>query len=120
MKKLNSIALLLAAGTLLSGCSRINFVQYEQEGNTQEESRWHHTTMNGLIELSAPLNLSEVCRGKAWNYVSTETSFSNWAVSLLNPAVPYVVLYSPRINRVQCFQVPMANAKDEEEKPASP
>lgn len=119
MKKLKPIALLLAASTLLSACSRINFVQYEQKGNTQEESRWHHTTVNGLIELSAPLNLSEVCRGKAWNYVSTETSFSNWAVSLLNPAVPYVVLYSPRTNRVQCYQVPIKNNKAEEEKSTS-
>ena len=53
--------LLLLSGllaTLFSACSRIHFVQYEQEGNTQEESRWHHTTVNGLIELSAPLNLS--------------------------------------------------------------
>ncbi|WP_299772162.1 hypothetical protein [uncultured Pseudoteredinibacter sp.] len=114
MKKLKSIALLLTASTLVSACSRINFVQYEQEGNTQEESRWHHTTINGLIELSPPLNLSEVCRGKAWNYVSTETSFSNWAVSLLNPTVPYVVLYSPRTNRVQCYQVPLTSSDNKE------
>ncbi len=114
MKKPNVSALILGAVVALSGCSRIHFVQYDQEDNKQEETRWHHTTLNGLVELSPPLNLSEVCRGKAWNHVTTETSFSNWAVSLFNPTIPYLVLYSPRTNRIQCYQVPIKNEENKD------
>ncbi|MBB6522037.1 Bor/Iss family lipoprotein [Pseudoteredinibacter isoporae] len=114
MKKLNFLVITLTSLVALSACSRIHFVQYEQENNEQEEKRWHHTTLNGLVELSPPLNLSEVCRGKAWNHVTTETSFGNWAVSLLNPAIPYLVLYSPRTNRIQCYQVPIENSNDKD------
>ncbi|GAA6152053.1 Bor/Iss family lipoprotein [Pseudoteredinibacter isoporae] len=112
MKKLSCYALVLSGLLAISGCSRIHFVQYEQENNQQKETRWHHTTLNGLVELSPPLNLSEVCRGKAWNHVTTETTFGNWAASLLNPTVPYLVLYSPRTNQVQCYQVPIKSETD--------
>ncbi|MCV6614845.1 MAG: Bor family protein [Cellvibrionaceae bacterium] len=103
---MNKFILMIIGGCIgLVGCSRISFVQYQQAHNQQELSRWHHTIVNGLIELSPPIDLRQVCGDKTWNYVTTETSVANVAVGILNPALPYLSLYSPQTARIQCFQV---------------
>lgn len=88
---------------LISGCNSITFVQYEQEGDQRTQQSWHHTTLNGLVELSRPLNLQEVCDGKAWNTVKTEATFFNAVVATLVPNIG-VSLYTPWTNEVECFE----------------
>lgn len=101
----NNIAVLVIASLslLLGACSTIEFVQYEQQGIQPSEEFWHHGTLNGMVEISRPLNLHEVCEGKAWNSVTTELTVYNVLVTSIVPRIPPLVFYTGWTNRVECF-----------------
>ena len=90
----------------LSGCGTITFVQYEQPGEHKTTKRWHHATLNGLVELSQPLDVRVVCGSKAWTNVTIERTFTNIVVGALVPSLPYVSFYVPWTNKVECFEEP--------------
>jgi hypothetical protein len=88
----------------LCACSSITFVQVEQEGEQAIHDRWHHTTLNGMVEISKPLDIRDVCGNKAWTQITTELTPYNFMAGVLVPSVPFVVSYSPWTNRVQCHE----------------
>lgn len=97
--------LTIALGAMLSSaCSTITFVQYEQPGEQKSKGKWHHLALNGMVEISQPLNIKTLCGDKTWNKVTTEYTLSNWLVGALVPSIPYVVLYTPYTNTVECFE----------------
>lgn len=63
----------------------------EAEDSVVRES-WHHIALNGLIEVSAPLDIDYVCDDKQWDTVTIEQSFLN---SLATISSTYFSLYSP-------------------------
>ncbi len=101
----NAKKLLLAGAALhLCACSSITFVQVEQEGEPTTHDRWHHTTINGMVEISKPLDVSSVCGTKAWTQITTELTPYNFMAGAIVPGIPYIISYSPWTNRVQCFE----------------
>jgi hypothetical protein len=88
----------------LSGCSTIQFVQHEQPGKHKTVNRWHHSTLNGTVELSAPLNIKSICGAKAWTTITTEfTPYNALAATIFSGA--YIVsLHSAWTNKVQCYK----------------
>lgn len=89
----------------LSGCSTIQFVQHEQVAEHKTVNRWHHSTLNGMVELSAPLDIRSICGKKAWTTITTEfTPYNALAVALLTgPTV--ISFYSAWTNKVQCYKL---------------
>jgi hypothetical protein len=57
---------------LISGCSTIEFVQHEQNFNNSTTNRWHHSTLNGIVEISKPLNIQSICGTKAWTTITSQ------------------------------------------------
>lgn len=88
----------------LQACSSITFVQNEQPGEQEAHTQWHHLAINGMVELSKPLDVREMCGERTWNTITTEYSFTNGLVGLLVPSVPFLVPYTPWTNRVECYQ----------------
>ena len=77
---------------LLSGCSTIHFVNGPELDDTVIREEWHHTALNGLIEISPPVNISYNCDNKQWDTITIERSFLNGLASL--PA-QYLSIYAP-------------------------
>jgi len=89
---------------LLSGCSTIEFVQHEQAGDRDSINRWHHVTLNGMVEISKPLNVQSICGKKAWTTITTEYTFYNSLPALIIPTTPLFSLYSAWTNKVKCYE----------------
>jgi hypothetical protein len=90
--------------SFLSGCSTIQFVQHEQPGDQAAVNHWHHSTLNGMVEISKPLNIGSICGKKAWTTITTEFTFYNALPVILVPSLPLVSFYSAWTNRVKCFE----------------
>ena len=93
-------------GLTLVGCSTINFVQYEQPGEHKTVHRWHHTTLNGMVEVSKPLDIRTICQNRAWTKITTEHTVYNWLAEIAIPKPGGVLLYSAWTNKVQCHEPP--------------
>lgn len=103
--KLCKLVQLCILSCLCGACSSITFEQYHQENNTHEARKWHHTILNGVVEVSPPLNLKEICKDTTWNKVTTVYTPTNWLVATLNPfKIPFLIPYTPWTNSVQCYQ----------------
>lgn len=96
--------LLIALGSSLIACSTVNFVQIEQEGKQVERSKWHHIVLNGMVEVSPPLDVRKVCGDKAWNRITTEFTFYNWLATAATPSIPYLSPYTPWTNTIECYE----------------
>lgn len=94
---------------MLSACSTITFEQYQQPGEQPSENRWHHMALNGIVEISRPLDLKPICGDRTWNSITTEYTVLNAITSAIVPSVPFVVTYTPYTIKVECFQ-PTASA----------
>jgi hypothetical protein len=89
---------------VLTGCSTIQFVQHEQPDNHSTVNRWHHLTLNGLVEVSKPLDIKSICGKKAWTTISTEFTFYNAVPAVLMPTISLVSFYSSWTNKVKCYE----------------
>ena len=98
------VLILFLVSQLLVSCSSVTFVQVEQEGEHQTTNKWHHATLNGMVEISKPLDIRTVCHNKAWTKITTEHTFYNFLAEAFVPAPPYVLLYSAWTNKVQCHE----------------
>ena len=98
--------LLLLVTLSLAGCSTVTFVQYEQPGEQATVNRWHHATINGMVEISQPLDVRTVCNKRTWTKITTEHTFYNGLITVLIPPVGVVKLYSAWTNKVQCYEPP--------------
>lgn len=107
-KCLISFAILLTVG-----CSTMHFTQAvtEQENiKYSTHSQWHDTTLNGMVEISYPVNLYENCKGQPWKKVTVEfgivaglTVFSvNAIVDAIIPGLSFVNMYAPWDVETQC------------------
>ena len=88
----------------LSGCSTIQFVQLEQPGKQKTINRWHHSTLNGTVELSAPLDIKKICGKKAWTTITTEFTPFNAVIVGLISSHTLISPYSAWTNKVQCYK----------------
>ena len=102
-KNMHRTLCLALAGQMLIACSTVTFVQFDQEGEQPKERRWHHSTLNGMVEISQPLDISKVCGATTWTQVTTEFTWQNALVSSLIPSTNFVNFYSPWTNKVECF-----------------
>lgn len=93
-----------AAAILSTACSSISFVQYEQPGEQKVTTRWHNMAVNGMIEISSPLDIRTICGDRAWNKITSEFTFYNWAASAPFLKFAAFVPYTPYTNRVECFE----------------
>lgn len=80
---------------LISGCSSMHFVNGPELEDVVVREQWHHNALNGLVEVSAPVDISYVCDDKQWDTITVEQSFLNGVASLASPAPPFLSLYSP-------------------------
>jgi Bor protein len=106
MKILNlgRITLVSIAVLIIAGCSTVTFVQYEQPGEHKAVNRWHHATINGMVEISRPLDVRTICDKRAWTKITTEHTFYNWLAVLISPKMGPIKLYSAWTNKVQCHE----------------
>ncbi len=113
--------LCLLTSVALGGCSTIHFTQDPPQlqaftpvkspnDTAHVYSQWHDSTLDGMIELSPPVNLYKKCDGKPWTRVTSELTFTNGlvaalvsgAVTSVAPVLEYVNLYTPWTVEVAC------------------
>ena len=98
-RKARSAALLVVAllASALSGCATMKFTQDVPDRPPKREKvqHWHHTIINGMVEVSEPANLYRDCRGKPWKSATVEFRFKNGLVSgVANAAIDSVIFSS--------------------------
>ncbi|WP_157729705.1 hypothetical protein [Bacterioplanes sanyensis] len=96
-----------------SGCGTMVFHQdlpdNYRPGNYESE-KWHDTTIDGMVEISEPVNLYQECRGKPWANIEIEYTFTNGLVAFAGnsvltwavPALSFISPYTPWAYQVQC------------------
>ena len=87
----------------IGGCNSLTFVQNEESRPQPQSRHWHHATLNGMVEISPPLNLEQVCSGTSWNKITTEHSFYNALSELILPRFTGLSLYSSWTTEVECY-----------------
>lgn len=73
-------------------------------------SQWHDTTLNGMVEISYPINLYENCKGQPWKKVTVEFGFKagltafavNTAMDAVVPGLSFINMYAPWDVEAQC------------------
>lgn len=101
--------------TMASGCSTIHFTQDLDDKYQNERvlpSHWHDSTLDGMVEVSPPVNLYKECQGKPWKRVTSELTFTNGVVTALvsgavtsvAPVMEYINLYTPWTVETTCAQ----------------
>lgn len=97
------VSLLALASQVVLACSTVTFVQFDQEGEQAVERRWHHSTLNGMVEISQPLDIRKVCGTTTWTQITTEFTWQNFFVSSVIPSANFFSFYSPWTNKIECF-----------------
>jgi hypothetical protein len=112
--------IILISGLLLaSACSTMHFTQNNSEHTevlSLISSKWHNTTLNGMVEISYPVNLYQDCSGQPWHKVTVELGVKEGMTSILAdtivdaiiPGLSFVNLYTPWSVEVQCTK-PLIN-----------
>lgn len=76
--------LLIAAILFASGCSVMRFSQElpaDKEVRPETVQHWHHTMLNGIVEISEPANLYRDCGGKQWKEATVAFRAKNGLVA---------------------------------------
>ena len=92
--------LLLTAG--LTGCSTIHFTNGPQMEETIVREQLHHITLNDLVEISPPMNVTYNCASQEWDTVTIERTFINGFVGAFTQAFQGLSIYSPWTIRYHC------------------
>lgn len=119
---MNEFSLLLALGFLISGCSTMHFTQTvskQQSPETVTHSKWHDTTLNGMVEISYPVNLYKECNGQPWKQVTVEfgalsiltTVTVDAVMDTLIPPLALVNFYAPWDIDTTCTQARIKSKK---------
>mgnify|MGYP007086204385 CR=1 FL=1 len=112
VKRMDKIVFLLIA-FLLTGCGTVKFTQNLPDGysaGSSSHEKWHDTTIDGMVEISEPVNLYQECRGKPWAEIEIEYTFSNSMVAIASssvlsfvvPALSFVSPYTPWAYEIRC------------------
>ncbi|GGY37015.1 hypothetical protein GCM10011297_07610 [Bacterioplanes sanyensis] len=99
----------------LTGCGTLSFTQDLPDNyyvGSYGSEQWHDTTLDGMVEISEPVNLYLECQGKPWASIKTEYTFSNGLVAFVGetalsyavPALAFVSPYTPWAYRIRCGQ----------------
>lgn len=96
---MNKLLLSVMAMVMLNSCSTVHFVNGPEMDDTVIREKWHHTAINGLIEISPPLDIAYSCDDKQWDTITIEKSFLN---SLATFSSSHFSLYSPWSIYYQC------------------
>ncbi len=100
--KLNTLSRLLLAAVLAlgaTGCFHATFIDGGSAGGAPSATwneRWYHGALNGLVDLSGPLSLDEVCP-QGWSRIEQQISFLNGFASNFTGG-----LYSPHTVTIYC------------------
>lgn len=105
-------AVIVLSLSVLSGCASMTFTQDVPDRPQKQENvqHWHHTIINGMVEVSEPANLYRDCRGKPWKSAEVEFRFKNGFVGGVANAVidsvlfssTFLAFYSPWNVEIQC------------------
>jgi hypothetical protein len=87
---------LLAVTAFLSACSTIHFSNGNVAAEDTSYSSWHHNAIFDLIEVSAPVDLSQSCPDGRWAMITTELSFVGGLASAITYSLwtPWSVAFS--------------------------
>jgi len=110
----------IACLILTSACSTMHFTQdisAKRITSDKTISKWHNTTLNGMVEISQPVNLYKECLAQPWQRVTVEygakegltSAIVDSVVDIIIPALSFVNLYAPWEVEVHCTQ-PKANS----------
>ena len=113
--KLFQIGILSLLFLSLSACYTFEFSEGRRRPSSSEvHSQWHHIALNGLMEVSDPVNLKKYCR-KGWQKVIVQRNFLQGLVMgvvqtvpqglllLINsPAPPLIQFYTPEEVEIYC------------------
>jgi len=88
---MNKILALIACAFVTS-CSTMNFVNGPKMSDTVIREQWHHLALNGVIEISEPMDINYNCASQQWDSLTIERTFLNHVAS---STWPYLALYSP-------------------------
>lgn len=91
---------------------RSETVTTDSKKTTKTVSHWHHSMLNGVIEISKPTNLYKDCRGKPWQKVTVEFQFGksvaglamNSVLNIILLPIDFLAYYSPWAVDVECQQ----------------
>ena len=98
---------------LSSGCATMKFTQDLPPGKelkAEKVNHWHHTMLNGIVEISEPANLYKDCQGKLWKEATVNFKGKNVLVAAGANAVlaallfswDFLAFYSPWNVEIQC------------------
>ena len=93
----------LTTALAVSACSTMRFHnEPSQQTEIMVASQWHHTAINGMVEISRPANLRQMCAGEQWHSIKVESTWINQLIPLGVKNPPFVSLYNPWTITAQC------------------
>jgi len=107
LKQLVGLVLVIS----VSGCASMTFTQdIERPRQAATIQHWHHTVLNGMVEVSEPVNLYKDCMGRPWHSAEVEFRFKNGLVggianSVIDAALftsSWLAFYSPWNVEIEC------------------
>ena len=98
MKKIT----LLIGIFLLPACSTLHFTNGPQFDQTVVREQWHHLTLNDLVEISPPMDVTYNCATQQWDTLTIERTFLNGVAGIVSQPVTGVSFYSPWTIRYSC------------------
>lgn len=89
--------LALAALVALSGCFKTQYSYGPKAKGEPELKDWHHRALWGIVELSDPVDISDVCPNGEFSRIKTKTSLGNSILTMM-----LGTLYTPSTVQVWC------------------
>ena len=108
--------ILLPVFFVMAGCSTMHFTHGPQpvieDRDGADTRQWHGTTLEGMVEMSTPVNLYQNCKGKQWQQTTVEMSprgaLTSIVVSVVTAALVPILeginLYTPWTVETYCSQ----------------
>ncbi len=104
MKALTSF--LLLASLTLTGCYKITYHNGNGGGAYPTSEQWHHGAIYGILEISKPVQLNQVCPSgfaKVHNEISLVNSVAMWVVGSVTATIGLPAgLWQPHTVSVWC------------------
>ena len=92
--------IVLIVSFILSSCSTMHFTNTDLKANnknSQNLESWHHNAIVGLVEISSPVGLDQICKEGTWQSVTVEESFINGLVEMIS-----YNMWNPRTVTINC------------------
>ena len=92
---------LLVALALSGGCYKMNYLNGPSSGAPSHTEDWHHIMVLGLVEVSDPIALDQVCPN-GWTKVHNKRSFKNGLATTALWLIALGWIYTPHASTVWC------------------